>query len=198
MTSAEGGLVDENTRRERIAEATELAEAIVNGTEPIPDFQTLKNCVKWLKAGLNFGLGRKLLGRCRDRYDAGQKVWVIQQFALCTYKDEDRLPDIRFGEALKLLESVGLRNPDGVDPRKVPAVTLPETLALGGAVYKRMWEQSGQLENLHESFALYRSAWKRDPETDAGYGGVNAAFVLDILAARLRTIARRSGTGEDL
>ncbi len=191
--------MDENARRENINKARELADAILKGSEHIPaDFRALKDCIKWLKAGLAFGLGRKLLRRCRGRYDPKQNVWVVQQLALCTYKDEDQLPDTRFTEALALLESVGLRNPDKADPKQVPPETLPETLALGGAVYKRIWEQNGQLENLHESLALYRGAWDRDHDIDAGYGGINAAFVLDILASRLRAIARRSGTSEEL
>lgn len=191
--------MNDETRRGKIAEAVECAEAILKGTRPVPkDFGTLKDCMKWLKADLKFGLGRKLLRLCRGHYSPKQNVWVVQQLALCTYKDEDQLPDTRFTEALALLDGVGLRNPARVDPRQVPPETLPETLALGGAVYKRIWEQSGQLENLHESLALYRGAWDLSPDIDAGYGGVNGAFVLDILAARLRAIARRSGTGEEL
>src|SRR5262249_7153295 len=87
-----------------------------------------------------------------------------------------------------------------------------ETLSLGGAVYKRLWEYSGQLEHIHESLALYREAWRlsltpsRDPNKakkevlprDDAYSAVNAAFLLDVLAARLRTLAKRTGTSLEL
>src|SRR5437763_17067236 len=73
------------------------------------------------------------------------------------------------------LEGIGLRD---------PAHTDPETLALGGAIYKRKWEYGGQIEHLYEALAFYRAAYERDPEADKGYSGVNAAYILDILSAR--------------
>jgi hypothetical protein len=45
----------------------------------------------------------------------------------------------------------------------------------------------------HQSLGFYRAAWEWDPETDMGYGGVNAAYILDIIASRTRTIAVRCG-----
>ena len=40
-----------------------------------------------------------------------------------------------------------------------PANRDAETLALGGAVYKRWWEYDGQMENLHLALNFYRAAW---------------------------------------
>jgi predicted acylesterase/phospholipase RssA len=113
----------------------------------------------------------------------------MQQLTLCTYKDEEIPPYKRLDQALSLLEEIGLRNPDNKNS---------ETLSLGGAIYKRKWRNSGQLEHLHESLFFYLEAYKRNPEQDMGYAGVNAAFILDLLADRLKIIAARSGsqTGE--
>ena len=69
-----------------------------------------------------------------------------------------------------------------------------ETLSLGGAIYKRKWRHSGQLEHLHEALFFYLEAYKRNPQQDMGYAGVNAAFILDLLADRLKIIAARSGS----
>jgi predicted acylesterase/phospholipase RssA len=158
----------------------------------------LKALIKVLKAHLEFGHAREVLTAAR----AGKPTdeWIVQQLALCTYKDEELLPLKRFNSALTLLEQIGLRNSTTVDD--------PETLSLGGAVYKRLWEYGGQLEHIHESLALYREAWRlsltpsRDPvkagkeilPRDDAYSAVNAAFLLDVLAARLRTLAKRTDT----
>ncbi len=161
-------------------------------------FKEFKSLVKDLKGGLDFGLTRKLIAEVRPAdLEAGESVWLTQQLALCTYKDEELLPSERFAQALELLKGVGLPPPNKDNPAIYPPDTLPETLALGGAVYKRMFESDGQLENLHNSLSLYRAAWKQDPKKDMGYGGVNAAYVLDLLASRLELVARRTGMTSD-
>lgn len=114
---------------------------------------------------------------------AKDEVWVVQQLALCTYKNEEIQARKRFDQALVLLEEIGLRNPSN---------TNTETRRLAGAVYKRKWQQFGQTEDLYESLSFYRDAFERDPQDDMGYGGVNAAFILDLLADRANSIARRS------
>ncbi|NIR32283.1 MAG: patatin family protein [Gammaproteobacteria bacterium] len=151
--------------------------------ETAGDLDALKVRIKELKGTLEYGLARKALEGARDRGET--RTWIIQQLALCTYKDEELPPDKRFSKALSLLESIGLRNRDCQDA---------ETLALGGAVYKRRWLYGGQLDDLYEALAFYRAAWERNPKDDMGYGGVNAAYILDILAVRAERVARHSGT----
>jgi predicted acylesterase/phospholipase RssA len=173
------------------------AKSILNHERPVPQLNDLKKLVGELKGDLEFGLARKVLTNAYAG-DSGQ-AWVVQQLALCTYKDEELLASTRFSDALRLLKEIGLRNPDraikekGGDPN-----TLPETLALGGAVYKRKWEQQGLLEHLHQALFFYRAAWERDAtedkSTDKGYAGINAAYILDLLAGRATTIAVRAGT----
>ena len=178
-------------------EAIKKVGGILATPEPRPAFSDLKKLAKKLKALHEFRLARKLLAHCQKSFPPRKEaVWVTQQLALCTYKDEELLPAQRFAAALELLESIGLRRAD-INPAEIPPETLPETLALGGAVYKRMFEYSGQLENLHNALVLYRAAWQHDPRLDMGYGGVNAAYVLDLLASRLATVAVRAGAKLD-
>ncbi len=115
---------------------------------------------------------------------AQDDVWIIQQQALCTYKDENLPLKTRFERAIMLLEQIGLRN---------PVNNHVETLGLGGAVYKRKWQKFGQLDDLYEALFFYRAAFERNPRKDMGYGGVNAAFILDLLANRTHSIAQRNG-----
>ena len=143
----------------------------------------LKAIVADLKAEFQFGLARKVLTKASPPHS--EDHWFQQQLALCTYKDEELQPDKRYADAIEILEEIGLRDEETQDA---------ETLALGGAVYKRRWEYGGQLEYLYESLSFYRAAHERNPQQDMGYGGINAAYILQILAARVRAAAKRSGT----
>jgi len=144
--------------------------------------EALKQQAKKFKDRWQFGLARRALLDAQAKAPAD--ITIHQQLALCTYKDEDLLPATRYADALAILENVGLRD---------PANRNAETLALGGAVYKRLWEYRGRLEYLYEALALYQAAYERNPQDDCGYGGVNAAFILDLLAERHRAGARRTG-----
>lgn len=180
-----------------MSEFTERAEEILQNKRFLPKDKELKVLVGELKGGLGFGLARRVLANAREQ--ELENTWVIQQLALCTYKDEELLASTRFADALALLEKIGLRDPErAVREKGVDPASFPETLALGGAVYKRMWEHSGQLEHLHQALFFYRVAWEHDTtedkSIDKGYGGVNAAYILDLLAARATTIAVRAGT----
>lgn len=184
-------------RKSALDRAFEAARAVIKGDVDVPEFKEVKRIVRQLKTALEFGLARKLLQKAVTVTPAGKnRVFLIQQLAICTYKDEELLPSQRFDEALSLLRQIGLYNPDTIDQREIDPSTLPETLGLGGGVYKRKWEYDGQIENLQQALVFYLSAWQRSPEIDMGYGGVNAAFVLDVLASRARVIARRTGTND--
>lgn len=157
------------------------AEQIIKGEAPWPEPEAFKDLIHELKGDLQFGPARKLLSKAREK--APDDVWIAQQLASCTYQDEELLPAQRFSQALELLEQIGLRD---------PATDDADTLAIGGDVHKRLWEFNGQLEHLYEALGYYRAAFERNPRQDRGYGGVNAAFLLDVLAARAETIAQRS------
>ncbi|QGZ38099.1 patatin-like phospholipase [Pseudoduganella flava] len=136
-----------------------------------------------LKAEHEFGLGAALL---KGALACGQypehTPALLREQAMCTYKNEHLPPAERFDTALGLLRELGL---DKEDQRNT------ETLCLAAAIHKRRFEFAGQPPDLLMACHYYAAAWQRDPEQDRGYGGVNAAFVLDQLAARLDDPARR-------
>ncbi len=184
MKSAAGAVVP--TPEEAHVATMREASGILSAEQPLPAYDDLKRLIKNLKGLQEYGTARKLI-TLGMKGNSGN-VWLTQQLALCTYKDEEILPSKRFADALEILETIGLGNPGNVDPK-----TIPETLALGGAVYKRMFEYSGVLDNLYSSLSLYRAAWDWDPAVDMGYGGVNAAYVLDLLTSRLKRIGAADG-----
>ncbi len=57
-----------------------------------------------------------------------------------------------------------------------------ETLGIAGAIHKRRWEVDGGTGHLERALAYYLKGWKVDPVGDHGYTGINAAYVLDLLA----------------
>lgn len=181
----------------RMIDLRQRADALAGGN---PGFEKIKALVRELKDANEFGAARQLLQRVRrlrppeatntanaastlDLAD-GETVQLAQMHALCTYKDLTLDPDRRHREALAILEGIGLNSPDCRDK---------ETLGQGGAIYKRMWETTGLLEYLHTALTFYRAGWERNPQDDRGWCGVNAAYVLDLLAFRERNSATRTG-----
>lgn len=144
--------------------------------------------IKKAKKHFAFGLARKLLTHACHIHP--KQVWFKQQLALCTYKDEELPPRKRFDDSLKTLEGIGLRDES---KRTQKPEEDAETLALGGAVYKRKWEKEGQIEHLYEALAFYEAAHEKDSPRDPGYGGINAAYILQILASRTRAATKRTG-----
>ncbi|HWH79996.1 MAG TPA: patatin-like phospholipase family protein, partial [Candidatus Binatus sp.] len=189
IVKARSQLNDEERRQfSKVLDGYVVTEAklILHGNAGIPPFSDFKVLISALKGALHFRLAHDLIVfACGSGIQSHDRTWLIQQQALCIYKDEDRLPRERLDTAMELLNGIGLRDPNN---------TNAETLALGGAIYKRKWEFDGQLEDLHEAVALYNAAWQRNPQADMGYGGINAAFILELLAARLRIIGKRTGT----
>ena len=158
-----------------------------NQSHSTNDFAALQQQVKSDKNAFKFSHARKQLFVAVDRFkESAESIWIHQQLALCTYKDEDLYPETRFQQALEILEAEPLNlRQSGNDNA--------ETLALGGAVYKRLWEFKGHLDFLQQSLEFYRAAFTRNPDDDKGYGGVNAAYLLDVLANRAERLAKRSG-----
>ncbi len=159
-------------RRARVL-ARAQAEALPGGARI--DAASAKPLAKCLNRLNEHALARQILARVREQHP--EDVVAAQQLALSTYKDEELPPDARFADALGILDAIGLRDPACADP---------ETLGQGGAIHKRMWERGGQIEDLHTALHFYRGGWQADPRRDMGYCGVNAAFILDVLAYRAR------------
>jgi predicted acylesterase/phospholipase RssA len=137
-----------------------------------------KDLVRALKTARYFDLARQVAARMPQTSDAeitpDVAMWFAQQQALCTYKDPDLPADQRLDDALKILQG----------NLKLETTTVQETLGLAGALYKRKWEINGQRENLDRSLAYYLRGYQQGILTDDGYTGINAAFILDLLAAQ--------------
>jgi predicted acylesterase/phospholipase RssA len=116
-------------------------------------------------------------------------VKVGQRHALCTYKDQDLPAADRFKRALEILDEVDGGKPTGGE--------LQESLGLRGAVYKRMWQVQGQSADLTRAGAYYLQGYALGPQHDQGYTGINAAFVLELLAREAAVVAGKTGQGWD-
>lgn len=115
--------------------------------------------------------------------DPEMRLRLAQHHTLCTYKDSSLPAWTRLDEALKIL-----READDL------AQTVDqESLGLAGAIHKRLWETEGLRRHLERSLHYYRRGYEVGVEKDYGYTGVNAAYVLDLLAEQELKLARESG-----
>lgn len=149
------------------------AETVLRGEELAP--KASLDLAKKLKQESEFGYARKVLakGRQREVDDAALRLKLAQQQALCTYKDPNLPADERFEEARRILNEA--------DPLQTSV--NQETLGLAGAIFKYRWEVFGQEANLERSLAYYMRGRQIGIKNDWGYTAINAAFVLDVLAA---------------
>ncbi|MCA1592876.1 MAG: patatin-like phospholipase family protein [Acidobacteria bacterium] len=124
----------------------------------------------------SFTLARRILGRAiiepsiNDDYPLRLKIH--QKAAVCTYKDMDLPADLRLDRALDILRSC----------EDLTTTKNQETLGITGAIYKRKWEVDSQRQQLERSLFYYLRGYAEGAEKDQGYTGINAAFVLDLLA----------------
>ncbi len=143
---------------------------------------------KKLKGEKQFGLARRVLARARLEPSLAEnpalKLEIYQQSALCTYKDPDLQAEARLDQALDILR----QSCEGID-----TTTNQETLGIVGAIYKRKWEVNNQKQQLERSLNYYRRGYAQGPANDQGYTGINAAFVLDLLAQQEEDEARKAG-----
>ncbi len=158
--------------REENPSITKAREVIGGVSFPPMELLELAKDLKKIKA---FTYARRVLHRAApvvlEGTDAKLKLKVYQQLALCTYKDTDLPADGRLDKALKILRTV-----EDLDSTK-----NQETLGLVGAIYKRKWEIDSQKQQLERSLLYYRRGYVQGI-ADQGYTGINAAFVLDLLA----------------
>jgi len=150
---------------------------------------------KGLKAKGAFGYARAVLadahGHPDYENDSALREKILQQEALCTYKDPLLPLDTRLADALTLLDGCA----GGLE-----GSTDPETLGIAGAIHKRLWEVDAQRANLEWALRYYRRGYTamttagqdRDGYDGGAYTGVNAAFVADLL--QLEESAGQPGT----
>jgi predicted acylesterase/phospholipase RssA len=153
----------------------EAAKLILRGKDA-----TLEELIKLgkdLKDDTSFGYGWKIFARARQKPEVERNsklnLELAQKQAVCTYKDPDLPADQRLNRAFEIL----LRADD------LKETIDQETLGLAGAISKRLWELDSQKQHLERALAFYRRGHAQGVETDDnGYTGINAAFVLDLLA----------------
>ncbi len=150
------------------------------------DAQELFDLAEELKSMNEFGYARRLLGRATEQpiHEQKLKMKIGQRHALCTYKDPDLPVYDKLIRALEILHETD----------DLKATRDNETLGLAGAIYKRMWQVDTDKEHLERSFAYYNRGFEQGPETDFGYTGINAAYVLDLLASLEERYAVDTGT----
>jgi predicted acylesterase/phospholipase RssA/MinD-like ATPase involved in chromosome partitioning or flagellar assembly len=169
---------DARRKKER-TESLQNGYAILRGRAA--SLKEIQEAAKSAKDARAFTLGRRLFWLARQSPELAAlpqnkkeelQLKLLQQHALCTYKDDDLPPDQRFDEALDILSAGDLRS----------ARPSQETLGLAGAAYKGKWRLTGQRRELERSLEYYRRGADGDLAGDFGYTRINAAFVLDLLA----------------
>jgi predicted acylesterase/phospholipase RssA len=167
----------------RESENVKLAKTIIAGQDA--NFDIMFGLAKKLKNERAFGYARRILERARNKPEANHpdnRLKLAQQLALVTYKDPDLPPDEKLDDAFNILCKV-----DDIRTTK-----NQETLGLAGAIHKRLWELDGQKQHLERSMVFYLRGYEQGVEGDFGYTGINAAFVLDLIADQEEEAARET------
>lgn len=161
--------------RKSVSASVKTARSIIRGDVQPIGAEAL-DLVRTLKRERQFGYARRVLARVRERVavDDEKRVRLGQQHALCTYKDPDLPVEQKLDRALAILRQVD--DPDVPDAEQ-------ETLGIAGAIWKRWWETDAQRGHLERALAYYTAGYERGIARDDGYTAINAAFVLDLLAA---------------
>jgi predicted acylesterase/phospholipase RssA len=199
INAAISGLRDEDSTA-RVAEPTAkpiagdvelerdvaLAELVLRG-QSLPAGEIFMLAER-LKRKNKFGHARRLFGRVwnegwSDKKTSAAKVG--QRFALTTYKDPDLPAGRRFARALEILGDV--------ERLELTTAERQESLGQRGAIHKRRWQVEGQRADLDRALGFYLEGHELGVKTDQGYNGINAAFVLDLLAREDAEEARASG-----
>lgn len=172
------------TEKDQRKQAVDEAKVLLNALAECPDGadpEDLLRRAKVLRGMSQFRYARQLLAYAfrRPVSSISRRREIGQQYALCTYKDVDLPLEGRLDRALEILE--------GTDS---PALSAdPETLGIAGAIHRRRWQMNGASNHLERSLRCYKRGHEISMQSvplraDSGYPGINAAFVLDLLAAQ--------------
>ncbi|HKR02656.1 MAG TPA: patatin-like phospholipase family protein, partial [Pyrinomonadaceae bacterium] len=172
---------NQKTRNETVLRAQE----ILRGQSLPTPLEVLELAGK-LKAQHAFTYARRVLARAKedDRISEDKKLRlkIYQQLAFCTYKDADLPVDGRLDRALSILREV----------EDLSETKDQETLGLTGSIYKRKWEIDNQKSQLERAFLYYLRGFREGAAKDQGYTGINAAFILDLLARQEEEEAKKA------
>jgi predicted acylesterase/phospholipase RssA len=166
------------------------AQEILSGQDLLTPCEVLELARK-LKDEKAFTYARRILARAakdeRIFEDKKLRLAIHQELALCTYKDAELPADERLDRALALLREV----------EDIAETKNQETLGLMGAIYKRKWEIDNQKSQLERSLLYYLRAYREGVAKDQGYTGINAAFVLDLLAHEEEAEAKKANLSSE-
>ncbi|MGA7415808.1 MAG: patatin-like phospholipase family protein [Bryobacteraceae bacterium] len=137
---------------------------------------------KQLKREDELALARAVLDRIRnkksallDRIPPENREQLCQQHAEITSKDPELNVALRYDQALEILDDVFNLKSSALDGDG-------ETLGIAGGIYKRRWNDLGQLDDLQRAAKLYERGAKGELGDDA-YPHINSAFLADLLAS---------------
>jgi len=133
----------------------------------------IKEQIKNLKQKYKYSEARKLLSE--NSTDENE----LRALAECYYKDLELDRNDSYDKALEILEKI------------VNDKNEKETLCLKGAIYKRKWEYQANLDDLYESINFYEKAYKEYKIEDEGYGGINTAYMYDVLANKINSYDKK-------
>lgn len=188
----------------RLSRDLERAAGITSGTGA--ESKEMLDLAKRLAADKWIGLARQVLVKAREilkRSNANHDE-IIQKSALYTYKDPDLPAEWRLDRAFEILEEIG-------DPANSQDA---EVCGLAGAICKRKWEVDSSRQHLERALFFYLRGYalgapgghgdvlgylqnnpgcRLDASKDRGYTGINAAFILDLLAHQEDESAAQAG-----
>jgi predicted acylesterase/phospholipase RssA len=98
---------------------------------------------------------------------------IRQIYARSIYKDEDLIAPQKYETAIEVLEADCALDKSDDD----------ETIGLAGAIYKRLWDHTGQRTHLEKSLKWYAKGAEVGPDFE-GWCGVNTALVSDLLGVQ--------------
>lgn len=96
------------------------------------------------------------------------ETYFVQQHALATYKSKIPSVNVALTDALNIIQTI---NPEETND--------PETLGITGAIYKRIWEDTGDKENLIRAIKYYKKGFQINSDY---YTGENYAICLLLMA----------------
>jgi predicted acylesterase/phospholipase RssA len=169
--------------------------------EDIP-LTEVRDCADKLYGERMFNYSRRLYARLCRTQSSDEKL--RQRWAISTYKDDDQPGEMRFDEAAEILFSHYGYIPEDLK--------LSEVSGILGSIFKQKWRMDNQeswlktsLRFYNQGMKLWEEAWQKEmpsvqaymegkadkPKTsknfrDQGYCSINAAYICDTLAARLR------------
>ena len=164
----------------RIISANEQeARAIFAGSAPEKPEKLLRLAKRLRDTDNNLEYSRRVLKIASENLaDASQPVQygVRRDLILCTYKSPDQPPDERLKQADALMQSLLADGALTIEQRQ-------DLYGIAGAIWKTRWTIYGLREHLEKSLGYYREGMSLGEARDGCYTAINAAFVLELLAA---------------